>query len=267
MKSLKAILRRQAPIIGLTTQHVTHPWLAKIWKASGCDFVYIEYEHAFFNDEQLAGFVLCCRAEGLPVVAKVPECSRTHVAKLLEAGVIGVQLPWTESREQIDRLVSLVKFPPVGIRAAAPGYGNVDYDFSVDGACFIEESNRETIVLAHVETTTGVANIDSILSNPHVDIAFLGMYDLSVSCGHPGIFSHPDLEAAVDRVIRSARINEKIVGMYVPDAASAVRWFERGVTFFETASEVDLIATGSQHLVREVRSAADKLLADVDTRV
>ena len=121
MKSLKAILQQRTPIIGLTTQHVTHPWLAKIWKASGCDFVYIEYEHAFFNDEQLAGFVLCCRAEGLPVIAKVPECNRTHVAKLLECGVIGIQLPWTESREEIEKLISLVKFPPIGIRAAAPG--------------------------------------------------------------------------------------------------------------------------------------------------
>src|SRR5881628_697758 len=94
MNSLKTILRRLGPVVGLTTQHVTQPWLAKLWKASGCDFVYIEYEHGFFNEAQLSDFVLCCRSEGLPVVAKVPECLRTHVAKLLECGVIGIQLPW-----------------------------------------------------------------------------------------------------------------------------------------------------------------------------
>ena len=73
-------------IVGLTTQHVTSSWLAKVWKYSGCDFVYIEYEHRFFDEAQLADFVLSCRAEGLPAVAKVAECSRTHVGKLLEAG-------------------------------------------------------------------------------------------------------------------------------------------------------------------------------------
>lgn len=255
MKVFRDTLRQKTPVFGMTTQHVTQPWLAKLWKASGCDFVYVEYEHGFFNEEQLASFVLCCRAQELPVVAKVPECTRTHVAKLLECGVIGIQLPWTESREQIDKLVSFVKFPPVGIRAAAPGYGNVDYNLNVDGARFIEEANRQTIVLAHVETLTGIENISSILENPHVDVAFLGMYDLSVSCGHPGDFNHPAIAEAVERVIHAANARGKAIGMYVPNADIAKRWIARGVTFFETASEVDLIAEGSRTLIQALRTA------------
>src|SRR5436309_12040363 len=147
MKSLKQMLKEQKLVVGLTTQHVTQPWLAKLWKYSGTDFVYIEYEHGFWNEGELAGFVLCCRSEGLPVVAKVPECSRTHVAKLLECGVTGIQLPWTESRQQIDSLVSYVKFPPLGIRAASPGMGNCDYDGHFNGKEFIERANQETVVL------------------------------------------------------------------------------------------------------------------------
>jgi len=106
-----------------------------------------------------------------------------HVAKLLEAGVSGIQLPWTEAREQIDRLVSPVKFPPVGIRAATPGYGNCDYEGGIDGTRFVEAMNRSTVILAHIETLTGVGNIDSILDHSHVDIAFVGMYNnLSINC-------------------------------------------------------------------------------------
>jgi 2-keto-3-deoxy-L-rhamnonate aldolase RhmA len=252
--SLKSMLRKQAPLVGMTVQHVTEPWLAKLWKHSGCDFVYLEYEHGFFDEGRLADFVLCCRNEGLPVVAKVPECSRTAVGKLLECGVIGIQLPWTETREQIDRLVSYVKFPPVGIRAAAPCYGNCDYRPGVDGARFIKEANQETVVLAHVETRTGVENIDSILSNPHVDIVFLGMYDLSTSYGHPGAFGDPEVARAVELVIASGEKHKKVVGMYVPDAQTAQRWVGRGVTFFETASEVDLIGCGARTLVSEFRA-------------
>jgi 2-keto-3-deoxy-L-rhamnonate aldolase RhmA len=254
MNSLKAMLSKPGPLVGMTVQHVTEPWLAKLWKYSACDFVYVEYEHAFFNEGHLADFVLCCRNEGLPVVAKVPECSRTAVGKLLECGVIGIQLPWTETREQIDRLVSYVKFQPIGIRAAAPCYGNCDYAPDVDGAKFIEEANRETIVLAHVETCTGVENIDAILGNPYVDIVFLGMYDLSTSYGHPGGFAHPDVAAAVERVIQSGRAHNKVIGMYVPNAETAQRWVSRGVTFFETASEVDLIGQGARNLVKRFRS-------------
>ncbi len=258
MKSLKSMLHQSQLIVGLTTQHVTHPWLAKLWKYSGCDFVYIEYEHGFFNEAELASFVLSCRSEGLPVVAKVPECTRTHVAKLLDCGVTGIQLPWTETQEQIERLVSYVKFPPIGIRAAAPCFGNCDYDPHVDGPEFIEEANRETIILAHIETRRGVENADTILSNPHVDIVFLGMYDLSVSFGQAGNFQNPNLVAGVERVITSARKYKKVVGMYVPNSDAARAWFSKGVTFFETVSELDLISQGAQSVVREFRTITAK---------
>ncbi len=254
MSSLRAMLQQGRVLVGMTTQHVTTPWLAQLWKYSGADFVYVEYEHGFLNEGELSNFVLSCRQLGLPVVAKVPECSRTHVAKLLECGVVGIQLPWTESREQVDRLVSYVKFPPVGIRAAAPGMGNCDYDLTTTGRQLIEVGNRETVVLAHVETRTGIANLDAILSCPQVDILFLGMYDLSIGCGQPGDFKHPDVKAAVEQALAAARRHNKVAGMYVPDARAAAPWVERGMRFFETASEVDLIDAGARSVVREFRS-------------
>jgi len=253
MTSLKQLLKQKKVIVGLTTQHITHPWLAKLWKRSGTDFVYLEYEHGFWNEGDLAAFILCCRAEGLPVVAKVPECSRTHVAKLLESGVIGIQLPWTESRRQIDQLVSYVKFPPLGIRAASPGMGNCDYDFDMDCKRFIEQANQETVILAHVETRLGVSNIDEILASPGVDILFLGLTDLTVSYGDPGNYTNPELTSAIERVLASARKAGKTVGMWVPNYEVAMPWIQRGVSFFETASEVDMIDSSARRLVSQFR--------------
>jgi 2-dehydro-3-deoxyglucarate aldolase/4-hydroxy-2-oxoheptanedioate aldolase len=256
MTSLKALLRENRVLVGVTTQHVTAPWLAKLWKNSGTDFVYIEYEHSFMNEADLANFVLACRAYGLPVVAKVPECSRTHVAKLLECGVVGIQLPWTESREQIDRLVSYVKFPPIGIRAVAPGMGNCDYNTQTTGRELIDTGNRETVVLAHVETRQGIDNLDAILSQPHVDVLFLGMFDLSTSYGQPGNFSHPDVVRAVESALAAANRHGKVAGMYVPDAKTAAGWVARGFRFFETASEIDFIDSGARQLVQQFRDLA-----------
>src|SRR5262245_42189082 len=254
MTSLKSMLKENRILVGVTTQHVTTPWLAQIWKHSGADFVYVEYEHSFMNEADLANFVSSCRAHGLPVVAKVPECSRTHVAKLLECGVIGIQLPWTESREQVDRLVSYVKFPPLGIRAAAPGMGNCDYNLQTKGTDLIETGNRETVVVAHVETRAGIANLDNILANPQVDVLFLGMYDLSTSYGHPGEFAHPDVAAAVEQAIAAAKRHGKVAGMYVPNAQGAAPWVARGMRFFETASEIDLIDSGARAIVKQFRT-------------
>lgn len=256
MNSLKTMLKDKRVLVGMTMQHVTTPWLAKLYKNSGTDFVYIEYEHSFMNEAELASFVLSCRAYGLPVVAKVPECSRTHVAKLLECGVVGIQLPWTESREQIDRLVSYVKFPPVGIRAVAPGMGNCDYNTQTSGRELIETGNRETVVLAHVETRTGIDNLDAILTHPQVDILFLGMYDLSTSYGQPGNFTHGDVVRAVEKALAAAQKHGKVAGMYVPDAKTAATWISKGFRFFETASEVDFIDNGARQLVQQFRAVS-----------
>lgn len=253
MNSLKALLRENRILVGMTVQHVTAGWLAKLYRQSGADFVYVEYEHSFMNEADLADFVLACRGEGLPVVAKVPECARTPVAKLLECGVLGIQLPWTESREQIDRLVSYVKFPPLGIRAVAPGMGNCDYNLQTTGRELIETGNRETVVLAHVETRTGIDNLDAILGNPHVDVLFLGMFDLSTSYGHPGDFRHPEVAAAVETALAAAKRHGKSAGMYVPDARAAGPWALKGMRFFETASELDLIGSGARQVVTEFR--------------
>jgi 2-dehydro-3-deoxyglucarate aldolase/4-hydroxy-2-oxoheptanedioate aldolase len=258
LTSLKNMLCKSSPIVGLTTQHVTQPWLAKLYKNSGCDFVFVEYEHGFFNEGHLSDFVLSCRSEGLPVVAKVPECTRTHVAKLLECGVTGIQLPWTETKEQIEKLVSYVKFPPVGIRAVSPGYGNVDYNLQVLVPQFIEEANRETVVIAHVETVRGIENLDEILSNSYVDLVFVGTYDLSTSLGHPGNVGHRDVIRALETVIASAHSHKKAVGMPVADEISAREWFGRGITFFETLGEIDLIEMGARRLVKGFRSLGSR---------
>ena len=46
--------------------------------------------------------------------------------------------------------------------------------------------------------------------------------------------------------------------MSVPDADAARSWYSRGVTFFETLSEVDLIAQGAKSLVGGFRSIGTK---------
>src|SRR5262249_59322255 len=116
---------------------------------------------------------------------------------------------------------------------ASPGMGNCDYDQAITGRDLIEAGNRETVVLAHVETRAGIENLDAILGNPHVDVLFLGMYDLSISYGHPGDFAHPAVAAAVEQALAAAKKHGKVAGRYVPDAKAAGRWTTRGMAFFE----------------------------------
>lgn len=250
MKSLKGMLQEQDLVVGLMVQRVCSPWIAKVYADAGADFVYVESEHLFFNEADLADLVLANRLCGLPVVAKCSYVDRGHVCKLLDAGVTGVQLPMTETADQIAQIVAYTKFSPMGVRAAAPGLGNTDYE-SVDVAAWLERMNQETTVLAHIETRTGVENVDAILDVRGVDIMFIGMMDLTVSLGRPAKYDHPDVTAAVDRLVAAARAHDKVAGMWAPSFEVARPWIDKGIRFFESAGDVDFVAQSAGALMKQ----------------
>ena len=126
---------------GMVAEHL-RPSLVKLYVQAGFDFMYIEYEHGFFEMTTFADSVLCARDNNLPVIAKTPQLERAEVAKLLECGVVGIQLPRTETRAEVETLRSYLKFPPAGTRAVAPGYGNSSYLQPTDWKTWMADQDR-----------------------------------------------------------------------------------------------------------------------------
>ena len=250
MRSIKQILNEQELVVGLMIQQICAPWVAKVYADAGADFVFIENEHMFFNGADLANLIMSCRLCDLPVVAKPSYLSRGSIAKLLDAGVSGIQLPLSESGEHLAKVVSYTKFPPVGIRAAAPGTGNTDYE-PVDSEKWVKQMNEETTIIAHIESRTGLENVDEILSVPGVDMMFIGLFDLTVSLTHAGRYDHPDVVAAMKKLIYSAKQHGKIAGMWSPSFETAKPWISQGVRFIETMGDIGFIASGAANLIRQ----------------
>ena len=109
-------------VCAMVTEYVRSS-LMKLYSHAGIDFVFFEYEHTYFSPTALADTVLAARDNGLPPIAKTPQLERQEVAKLLECGVVGIQLPRTESRAQIEELRGYMKFPPVGTRRRRRRHG------------------------------------------------------------------------------------------------------------------------------------------------
>src|SRR5205823_5163139 len=149
----------------------------------------------------------------------------------LDAGVSGVRLPRTEALEQMRKLVEWAKYPPVGDRAIYLGQ-NADFeDRDLDG--YMKEANESTMIFAHIETAKGVEAIDQILSDRNVDVAIIGLYDLSISYGVPGKFDHPLIEQAADKIIRACKNYGVAPGTYASSIESAEYWIKRGMRCME----------------------------------
>jgi len=237
---------------GMLTEYV-RPSLVKLYVQSGFDFLYIEYEHGFFNLATLADTVLCARDNGLPVIAKTPQLERAEVAKLLECGIVGIQLPRTETREDIETLLDYIKFPPRGTRAIAPGYGSSGYVQPPSWKNWMAEQDEETTLVVHIETKLAYENAEEIVSTPGVDMVYVGPGDFSIEMGHPGDYDHPDVAGPMNDILELCKKQNVPFGTTASSTTAARDWVERGAQFFETIDELTLIVQGATKLVRDYR--------------
>ena len=253
-RQLKARLAAREVLVGGMVLEYTRPSLMKIYQQAGYDFVYIEYEHAYFGMAEFADTVVAARDNGLPVVAKTPQLERQEVAKLLECGVVGMQLPRTETREEIETLIDYIKLYPKGSRASATGYGSSDYIKPTDRQGWIAGQDAETALVVHIETRTGYANAEEIVSTPGVDMVYCGPGDTSLEFDHPGDWDHPDVLGPMEQVLDLCLRHGVPFGTSVKGHDSAARWIGKGALFFEEASELDLIRRGAEAIVGGYRA-------------
>ena len=251
---LKGRLRNGDVLVGgMLTEHA-RPSLVKLYVQAGFDFLYIEYEHGFFDLTTLADTVLCARDNNLPVIAKTPQLERAEVAKLVECGIVGIQLPRTETRVEVETLRSYLKFPPSGTRAIAPGYGNSGYLQPVDWKSWMAEQDEETTLVVHIETRRAYKNAEEIISTPGVDMVYVGPGDFSIEMGHPGDYDHPEVAGPMGEILEICKKYGVPFGTTASDTEAARQWVASGAQFFEAIDELTLISEGASKLVREYQS-------------
>lgn len=244
-RTFKASLKSGKVLLGgIAVEYLRHS-LVKLYKHAGFDFIYLENEHTMFQGPELTDFVLAARDNGLPMIAKVGDLGRAEVARLLEAGVCGIQLPRTESRADLLQLIDYMKFPPVGTRAGAPCFGNVDYIWPADSRKWLKQADESTLIVAHIETQRGFENIEEIVTTPHLDMLYVGPYDFSISLGEPGNYDHPTVRTAMRKILQLCIKNGVAFGTTASNPKAAEWWVKNGCTFFEVVDEISLISAGA----------------------
>lgn len=100
-------------------------------------------------------------------------------------------------------------------------------------------AQREAVsVIALVETRAGLEAIEAICAVEGLLELLIDPFDLSVSLGHAGDYLHPEVQSAIDRMMRAAAAKALpvIAPIFNPDPEEAQRqqkaWFARGATLF-----------------------------------
>lgn len=216
---------------------VDSPQLAELFGLAGFDFLIVDAEHGCFTHGQIENLIRTCERMGMSSVIRTPDAEEANILHVLDSGASGIQVPSLNSAVEVREVIRKAKYWPLGERGSAracraAGYGTVaDYE---------QRANRETLVSVHVENKEMVEDIEALCAVDELDVLFIGPGDLSASLGHPGNAGHPDVVAAIDRVIEVAA-GRKHIGTVVGNAAQLESYVARGVHYIAWLSDLGML--------------------------
>ncbi len=217
------------------------------------DFFWIDTEHGILSPQALAGHLLAARARGVPGLVRVPGSATAFIKPVLDMGAEGIIVPQVRSAQEVEGVVSDCRYPPLGRR----GYGpRVPSNYGRDGGDeYITRANQQIFVSVQIENADGYEALDEIAAIPGLDSLVLGPNDLAASLGHMNQLEHPDVVAAVEAIIRTARAAGLYIGSGMgadPDYACLMA--NRGVQWLQVGCDYNYIVAHTDQIGSQVRS-------------
>ena len=220
--------------------------------ASSVDFFWIDLEHSAMDPGALAGHLLAARAHRVPALVRVAGSDTPFIKPILDGGAEGIVVPQIRSAEEVRRVVSDCRYPPLGQRGFGP---RVPSDYGRDaGPDYVERANRELFVAVQIENADALEALDEIAAVPGLDSLCLGPWDLSGALGHLGEVEHPSVVAAIETVIAKARAAGLYVGAGMgsdPDYARLM--IRRGVQWLQVGTDCTYLFERMDQIVSSIR--------------
>jgi 2-keto-3-deoxy-L-rhamnonate aldolase RhmA len=205
---IKQRLQRGEVCWGVMCMEFATTGIGRLSAAAGAQFAVFDMEHTGWTLETIKMLVATSRSVDLLPLVRVPTLDYHHIAHALDVGAGGLVIPLVQSAEQIRQALSYALYPPRGQRGCAFGVSHDDY---LPGNIVekIEAINENLLMIAQIETVSGVQQAEAIAAVEGVDAIWVGPYDLSVSLGIPGEFGHPKLLDAIERVRQAAEKHQR----------------------------------------------------------
>jgi 2-keto-3-deoxy-L-rhamnonate aldolase RhmA len=239
-------------VFGCAIQCYRSPEIAGALASAGFDYVFIDMEHGGFGFETVQDMIVTAARSGITPIVRVGELLYSLVSRLLDVGAQGIVLPRVEEPELLEKALSWIKYPPLGVRGFGilPSYINYEQRSMAE---VIEHMNANTMTVVQFETVPALERADELLSLPGVTVAMIGPADLSIALGVPGDLEHPTMVRAIEKLIAQANKHHVVPGIQTRTVEQAQFWTERGMRFVGAGGEHGLLLAKAREAVKTLR--------------
>ncbi len=250
---LRAKLKAGKTVYGMFAVEFFSPGLCQIAANAGADFVLFDMEHGGVGIDTLKAQFAFARGTGVAPLVRVPALAYHLIAPVLDAGAMGIMVPMVETRAQAEQLAAACRYRPAGRRGLGFGVGHDDYRRGDVGAKTRAENER-TLVIALIETATGIANAADILAVEGIDVGWLGHYDLTDSMGMIAAFDRPEFDRAVKQLLAACAASGKPAGFLATSVAMAREWRAKGFRCLSYGSDAGLLQAVLGDAIAQLRA-------------
>ena len=226
--------------------------LVEILGISGFDFVILDMEHAPGTPQSIMGQMRAAEGRGMSVLTRLPNIGRTTVLRALDIGVSGILAPQVNDAAAARAFIDASLYPPLGCRGFA-GTRATGYGSAASIPDYLAEADSDLLRAVQCETEQAVLNIGDIAGIGHIDMIFVGPYDLSLSLGVPGDLFHPKMIESVNTILAACKEQNKLTGIYVSTPEEAKKRLEQGFTFIAYSMDTLIFSAAAKNIVNAVR--------------
>lgn len=256
---LKDRLARGDLATSMTIRLVADPAIALLARSAGFDSVYVDLEHGPFSIETAARLCVGAQQAGLAPLVRVPSHAPDWIARVLDAGAMGVIVPHVDTATEARAVVVAAMYPPQGRRSAAGALPQFGFR-ALPAARAMADANAATMVVVQAETARAIDGIEAIMAVGGVDMALIGANDLLADLGVPGAFDDPRLMDAYARTIAACRKLGKHAGIGGlagrPDLMR--RCVEMGARYLSTGTDLGFLLDAATSRARDARALLDR---------
>jgi 2-keto-3-deoxy-L-rhamnonate aldolase RhmA len=229
------------------------PDQVELFGALGYDFVMIDCEHGPMSLDEVEHLVRAAEAFGITPITRIPNHEDSTILRYVDRGVQGIIVPHVNTAATAEAVARAARYHPDGHRGMAGGRPH-DYGVGVSRDESTRWLNAQMLVIPMIEETEAVANLDTILKVPGVDVLHVASGDLGQSMGNPGAAAVRQL---MSQVVTRIRAGGKLVGVggnSPSDAAGVAELIKLGANFV-TISALGLLRLGAEDFRRRVDAA------------
>jgi 2-keto-3-deoxy-L-rhamnonate aldolase RhmA len=188
-------------------------------------------------------------------VLRVAAVDAAVFKRAFDLGVDGLMVPDVRDALTALQVVDLSRVPPLGQRGAATSTRNSAY--GRDYAKYVATINDRLWLMAQIESSEGLAQVESIAAVDGIDVLFVGPTDLGIALGlGAGTPTDPKFREVLLQVAKAAALHGKAAGVLARDVTQAREYRALGYSVISMGSDRGLLAQGMRQCAQQLRELA-----------